>query len=168
MVKDKGEGEGVKPSTEATDISEIHNDTAKAREAGAKDFSPLRLDKKVASLPSTKIQSRCRSHQIFGATKLDSIRCRVSRVCGFGFLLTAAIHTCLIGARASMWIWRFCFFLSSIADTIHTCLIAVGARLGIWRLCFFFSSIAGTIHTCSIAARIRLRTYRSRGLLSYS
>ena len=69
MVKDKGKGEGVKPFTEATDISEIHNDTAKAREAGAKDFSPLRLDKKVASLPSTKIQSRCRSHQIFGATK---------------------------------------------------------------------------------------------------
>ena len=69
MVKDKGEGEGVKPSTEATDISEIQNDTAKAREAEAKDFSPLRLDKKVLSLPSTKIQSRCRSHQIFGATK---------------------------------------------------------------------------------------------------
>ena len=55
MVKDKGEGEGVKPSTEATDISEIQNDTAKAREAEAKDFSPLRLDKKVVSLPSTEI-----------------------------------------------------------------------------------------------------------------
>ena len=55
MVKDKGEGEGAKPSLEATDISEIQIDTVKAREAEAKDFSPLQLDKKEVSLPSAKI-----------------------------------------------------------------------------------------------------------------
>ena len=69
MVKDKGEGEGTKLSSEATGISEIQNDTFKAREAEAKDISPLRLDKKEVSLLSAKIRSRCRSHQIFGATK---------------------------------------------------------------------------------------------------
>ena len=69
MVKDKGEGEGAKPSLEATGVSEIQNDTIKAREVEAKDLSPLRLDKKEVSLPLAKIRSRCRSHQIFGATK---------------------------------------------------------------------------------------------------
>ena len=83
MVKDKGDGEGIKPSSEATGVTEIQNDTVKAREAEAKDVSPLRLDKKEISLPSAKIQSRCRSHQIFGATK-------------FGF------HACVM--RVQIWI----------------------------------------------------------------
>ena len=69
MVKDKGEGEGTKPSSEATGVSEIQYDTVKAREVEAKHISPLRLDKKEVSLPSAKIRSRCRSYQIFGATK---------------------------------------------------------------------------------------------------
>ena len=69
MVKDKGEGEGIKPSSEAMGVIEIQNDTVKAREAEAKDISPLRLDKKEVSLPSAKIRSRCRSHQVFGAAK---------------------------------------------------------------------------------------------------
>ena len=69
MVKDKGEGEGTKPSLEATGVSEIQNNIVKAKEAEAKDISPLRLDKKEVSLSSAKIRSRCRSHQIFGATK---------------------------------------------------------------------------------------------------
>ena len=69
MVKDKGEGEGTKPFSEATGVFEIQNDTFKAREAEAKDISPPRLDKKEVSLPSAKIRSRCRSNQIFGATK---------------------------------------------------------------------------------------------------
>ena len=46
MVKDKGEGEGIKPSLEATGVTEIQNDTVKAREAETKDVSPLQLDKK--------------------------------------------------------------------------------------------------------------------------
>ena len=41
MVKDKGEGEGIKPSSEATGVIEIQNDTIKVREAEAKDISPL-------------------------------------------------------------------------------------------------------------------------------
>ena len=55
MVKDKGEGEGAKPSLEATGVSEIQNDTIKAREVEAKDIFSLRLDKKGVSLPSAKI-----------------------------------------------------------------------------------------------------------------
>ena len=69
MVKDKGEGEGIKPSSEATGVIEIQNDTVKARETEAEDVSPLQLDKKEVSLPSAKIRNRCISHQIFGATK---------------------------------------------------------------------------------------------------
>ena len=70
MTKDKGDGEGTKPSLEATGVSEIQNDTVRARETEAKDISPHRSDKREASFPSAKIRSRCRSHQIFGATKL--------------------------------------------------------------------------------------------------
>ena len=62
MVKDKGEGEGTKPSSEVTGVSKIQNDTVKAREAKAKDISPLQPDKKEIFLPSAKIRSRCRSH----------------------------------------------------------------------------------------------------------
>ena len=55
MVKDKGEGEGTKPSLKATGITKIQNYTVKAREAEAKDISPLQSDKEEVSLPSTKI-----------------------------------------------------------------------------------------------------------------
>ena len=55
MVKDKGEGEGTKPSSEATGVSEVQNDTIRARETKTKDISPLQLDKKEVSLPSAKI-----------------------------------------------------------------------------------------------------------------
>ena len=44
MVKDKGEGEGTKPSSEAKGVAKIQNDTVKAREAEAKDISPLQSD----------------------------------------------------------------------------------------------------------------------------
>ena len=81
MVKDKGEGEGTKPSLEAMGVTKIQNDTVKARDAEAKDISPLRPDKKEVSLPSDKIRSKCRSHQIFGATK-------------FGFSSSAICHMC--------------------------------------------------------------------------
>ena len=149
MVKDKGEGEGegTKPSLEATGISKIQYDTVKVREAEAKDISPLRLDKKEDSLPLAKIQRRCRLYQIFGATK-------------FGFHPAPCV-TCLpvqISHR------RYHPDLLDCCQS-NTCSIAAGARSWIGRLCFFFSSTAGAIHTCSIAAGARLRIYRSRGLL---
>ena len=55
MVKDKGEGERSKSSSKAMGVTKIQNDIVKAREAGAKDISPLRPDKKEVSLPSIKI-----------------------------------------------------------------------------------------------------------------
>ena len=69
MVKDKGESEGSKSSSEAMGVTKIQNDTVKAREAEAKDISPLRSDKKEVVLSLARIRSRRRSHQIFGATK---------------------------------------------------------------------------------------------------
>ena len=71
-------------------------------------------------------------------------------------------NICLIAARASMGIWRSCFFFSSTAGAIQTCLVAARARSWIGRLHFFFSSTAGAIRTCSIATGARLRIYRSR------
>ena len=41
MVKDKGEGEGPKPSSEATGITKIQNDTVNAMKVEAKYISPL-------------------------------------------------------------------------------------------------------------------------------
>ena len=83
MAKDEGEGVGTKPSSKAKGVAKIHNDTVKAREVEAKYISLLRPDKKEVSLPSAKIRSKCRSHQIFGATK-------------FGF------HACVM--RVQIWI----------------------------------------------------------------
>ena len=51
MVKDKGEGEGTKPSSKATGVSEIQNDPVRTRETEAKYISPPRLDKKEVFLP---------------------------------------------------------------------------------------------------------------------
>ena len=66
MAKDKGEGEGTKPSSEAEDVAKIQDDTRKAK---AKDISSFQPNKEGISLPAAKTPSRCRSHQIFGATK---------------------------------------------------------------------------------------------------
>ena len=85
MAKDKGKGEGTKPSSKAKGVAKIQNDIVKAREVEAKDISPLRPDKKEVSLLSAKIRNRCRSHQIFGATK-------------FGF------HPMLCVTRVRIWI----------------------------------------------------------------
>ena len=52
------------------DVFEVQNGPVRAREAKVEDISPPRLDKKEVSLPSAKIRSRWRSHQIFGATAL--------------------------------------------------------------------------------------------------
>ena len=69
MAEDKGEGKETKPSLEAKDVAKIQDDT---REAEAKDISSFQPSKKEISPPSAKTQSRCRSHQIFGATKFGS------------------------------------------------------------------------------------------------
>ena len=50
MVKDKGEGEGTKPSSEATGVFEIQDDLVRTREIETKDIPPPRLDKKRKSL----------------------------------------------------------------------------------------------------------------------
>ena len=55
MVKDKGEGERSKSSSEAMGVTKIQNDIVKAREAEAKDISPLRPDKKEVVLPLARI-----------------------------------------------------------------------------------------------------------------
>ena len=62
MAKDKGEGEGTKPSSEALDVAKIQDDTVKAREAEAKDISSFQPSKKEVFLPSAKTRSKCRSH----------------------------------------------------------------------------------------------------------
>ena len=72
MAKDKGEGKETKPSSETKDIAKIQDDAVKAREAEAKDVSSFQPSKKEVPPPSTKTQSRCRSHQIFGVTKFGS------------------------------------------------------------------------------------------------
>ena len=55
MAKDKGEGEGTKPSSEAKGVTRIQDDTVKAREAEAKDISSSQSGKKEVSPPSAKI-----------------------------------------------------------------------------------------------------------------
>ena len=62
MAKDKGEGEGTKPSSEAKGVAKIQDDIVKVREAEAKDIASFQPGKKEVSLPSAKIRSRCRSH----------------------------------------------------------------------------------------------------------
>ena len=66
---DKGEGKGNKPSLEIKDAAKIRDDAVKAREAEAKDVPSFQPSKKEIPPPSVKTRSRCRSHQIFGATK---------------------------------------------------------------------------------------------------
>ena len=100
MANDKGEGGGTKPSSEAKGVAKIQNDTVKAREAEAKDISPLRPDKKEVSLPSTKFEASVGRIRFLVQQNLDFIRRRVSCVCGFGFLIAGTIHTCSIAARA--------------------------------------------------------------------
>ena len=72
MAKDKGEGKETKSSSEAKDVAKIQDDAVKARETEAKDISSFQPSKKKVPPPSAKTQSRCRSHQIFGATKFRS------------------------------------------------------------------------------------------------
>ena len=72
MAKDKGEGKETKPSSEIKDAAKIQDNAVKVREVEAKDVSSFQPSKKEVPPPSTKTQSRCKSHQIFGATKSGS------------------------------------------------------------------------------------------------
>ena len=72
MAKDKGEGKETKLSSEIKDATKIQDNAVKAREVEAKDVPSFQPSKKEIPLPSAKTQSRCRSHQNFGATKSRS------------------------------------------------------------------------------------------------
>ena len=69
MAKDKGEGEGTKPSLEAKDVAKIQDDTVKTREAKAKDISSFQLSKKEVSLSSRRTRKKllglCRGPTFF-------------------------------------------------------------------------------------------------------
>ena len=63
---------------------------------------------------------------------LDSIWCRVSRMCGFGFLLTGAIHTCLIAARAilaQLLLEQVCGFGVSTSSSLPSLVPSILAQL---------------------------------------
>ena len=72
MAQDKGKGKETKPSSETKDAAKIQDDVVKAEEAEAKGVPSIQLSKKEDPPPSAKTQSRCRSHEIFGATKFRS------------------------------------------------------------------------------------------------
>ena len=72
MAKDKGEGKETKLSSKTKDAAKIQDDAVKAREAETKDIPSFQPSKKEVPPPLAKTQSRCRSHQIFGATKFGS------------------------------------------------------------------------------------------------
>ena len=69
MAKDKGKGKETNPSSETKDVANIKDDAIKAKEAQAKDVPTFKPSKKEDPPPLAKTQSKCRSHQIFGATK---------------------------------------------------------------------------------------------------
>ena len=69
MAKDKGKGKETKPLLETKDAAKIQDDAVKVKEVEAKDVHAFQPSKKEDPPPSAKTQSRCRSHQIFGATK---------------------------------------------------------------------------------------------------
>ena len=69
MAKDKGKGKKTKPSLETKDAVNIQDDAVKVKEAKAKDVHASQPSKKENPPPLAKTRSRCRSHQIFGATK---------------------------------------------------------------------------------------------------
>ena len=69
MAKDNSKGKETKPSSETKDATKIQDDAVKAKEAEAKDVPAVQPSKKEDSPLPAKTQSKCRLHQIFGATK---------------------------------------------------------------------------------------------------
>ena len=124
----------------------------------------LSLDKvrKEPFLPSAKIRSRWRSHQIFGATALRFlivgtirshsivvnmilVRLQSELVRGFGIPASSSLPS-LVPPRC------LCFFFSSITGAIRTCLVDARAKLKdlslpcififiIYIFCFLFASM---------------------------
>ena len=103
-----------------------------------KTLLPLDKARKEPLLPSAKIRSRWRSHQIFGATALrffivGTIRSLLSvanmiparlqskLVRGLGIPTSSSLPS-LVPSRCP------CFFFSSITDAILTCLVAARAK----------------------------------------
>ena len=87
------------PPLEVLDVSEIQNGPVRAREAKVEDISPPQLDKKGVSLRLAKIRSRCRSHQIFGATTLgfsSNVVCHACEGLGFPFPVPSILARLLL------------------------------------------------------------------------
>ena len=105
-----------------------------------KTLLPLDKVRKETLLPSAKIQSRWRSHQIFGATALR-------------FLIAGTIRSRSIAANMmlarlqSELVWGFGIPASSSLPSL------VPPR----HLCFFFSSITGAIRKYLVDARVKLK-----------
>ena len=81
MAKDKGKGEETKPSSKTKDVAKAQDGKVKTKEAEAKDVLAFQPSKKEDPPSPSKAQSKCRSHQIFGATK-------------FGFQPISCVHKC--------------------------------------------------------------------------
>ena len=127
-----------------------------------KIFFPLDRTRKESLLPSAKIRSRWRSHQIFGVTALgfsSSVVCHACEGLGFPFPIPSILARLLLEQVQRF--WRPCFFFSSTAGAIQTYLVVVRARSWIGCLRFFLSSTAGAIPTCAITVGARLRIHRS-------
>ena len=79
MAKDKGEGEGTKPSSEAKDVAKIQDDTVKTREAKAKDISSFQPSKKEVSLSlrhtRKKLLRLCRGPTFFDKFSSSLLDC---------------------------------------------------------------------------------------------
>ena len=130
-----------------------------------KTFFLLNKARKEPLLPSAKIRSGWRSHQIFGATALGppfGAVCHAREGLDFPSPVPSVLARLLLErylldcCQSRYGIWNPCFFLSSITSTIQTCLAAAKVRLGTRCLCFFFFSITGAIQTCLVIAGARL------------
>ena len=75
MAKDRDKGKETKPFLETKDAAKIQDVAVEAKEVEAKDVPTFQPSKKENSPPPAKIQSKCRSHQIFGATKFGFYCC---------------------------------------------------------------------------------------------
>ena len=106
-----------------------------------KTFLSLDKGRKEPLLPSAKIRSRWRSHQIFGAIALR-------------FLIAGTIHSRSIAANTMLARLRLELVLGFGIPASSSLPSLVPPRC----LCFFFSSITGATHTRSVAARVRLWT----------
>ena len=107
-----------------------------------KTFLPLDKAGKKPLLPSAKIQSRCWSHQIFGATELR-------------FLIVSTIHS-LSSAANMIPAWLQSELVRGLGSTASSSLPSLGP---LRCLCFFFSSITGVILMCLVTAKAKFEGF---------